>query len=93
MAALISNAEINTLQTSAISSAKQLGPSIPGVGDPAKKASDIITKEASKYSKEIKILVSTLLIAVMSGVAINNIPEINRQINKLKSLVIKLELL
>ena len=83
MAEIISDAEISALEVKSAGSAKPLGPSIPGVGDPAKQANDIIKKEADKHAKQIKILAGTLLLAVMSGVAVNNISEVNRQIEKL----------
>ncbi len=85
MAEIISDAEISALEIKSAGSAKPLGPSIPGVGDPAKQANDIIKKEADKHAKQIKILVGVLLIAVMSGVAAKQTipPEIISMIDRL----------
>ena len=73
--------EINSLFSQAEASAKSLGPSIPGVGDIAKTAEDEIKKEARKHAKTIKILGSALLLATVTGAAINNPEVVNRQID------------
>ena len=78
-------AEINSMHTKSEGSAKPLGPPIPGVGDPAKKADEVITKQASDHSKQIKMIAGGLLLAIMTGSAIKNIPEVNRRIEKLNT--------
>ena len=73
--------EINILHGRAEASAKSIGPSIPGIGDVAKTAEDEIKKEAKKHAKAIKMLGGVLLLAVVTGAAINNPEIVNKQID------------
>ena len=82
---------IKSFHVQAEASAKSLGPSIPGVGDIAKTAEDEKKKEARKHAKTIKLLGSALLLATVTGAAINNPEVVNKQIDNFNKFTDKIK--